>query len=100
MKAVVQRVKQTRLFVDGNLISEIPFGLTVFLGIKTGDSEKEAEYIQTKYNKVNKNEISMEQLKECIKTVTAEERAQALATMKRARIIHREERGIANENDR
>lgn len=68
--------------------------------VGSAKSEKEAEYIQAKYNKVNKNEISMEQLKECIKTVTAEERAQALATMKRARIIHREERGIANENDR
>ncbi len=48
MKAVVQRVKRTRLLVDGTLISEIPFGLTVFLGVKTGDTEKEAEYIVKK----------------------------------------------------
>ncbi len=48
MKAVVQRVKNTRLFVDGELISEIPFGLTVFLGVKTGDTEKEAEYLAKK----------------------------------------------------
>jgi D-tyrosyl-tRNA(Tyr) deacylase len=48
MKAVVQRVKQTKLCVDGELISEIPFGLTVFLGITTGDSEKEAEYLAKK----------------------------------------------------
>jgi competence protein ComEC len=39
MKAVVQRVKKTTLSVDGKLISEIPFGLTVYLGIKTGDTE-------------------------------------------------------------
>ena len=31
MKAVVQRVKNTSLRVDGELISEIPFGLVVFL---------------------------------------------------------------------
>ena len=48
MKAVVQRVKKTRLFVDGKLISEIPFGLTVFLGVKTGDTEKEAAYLAKK----------------------------------------------------
>ena len=48
MKAVVQRVKQTRLSVDNELISEIPFGLTVFLGVKTGDTEKEADYLAKK----------------------------------------------------
>ncbi len=48
MKAVVQRVKRTTLSVDGKLISEIPFGLTVFLGIKSGDTEKRAEYLAKK----------------------------------------------------
>ena len=36
------------LSVDGELISEIPFGLTVFLGVKSGDGEKEADYIAKK----------------------------------------------------
>ena len=48
MKAVVQRVKKTALRVDGELISEIPFGLTVFLGVKVGDTEKEAAYLAKK----------------------------------------------------
>ena len=48
MRAVVQRVKHTTLSVDGELISEIPFGLTVFLGVKSGDGEKEADYIAKK----------------------------------------------------
>ena len=48
MKAVVQRVKKTTLSVDGKLISGIPFGLTVFLGVKTGDTEKEGGYIAKK----------------------------------------------------
>lgn len=48
MKAVVQRVKHTALSVNGELISEIPFGLTVFLGVKTGDTEKEAAYLAKK----------------------------------------------------
>ena len=48
MKAVVQRVKQTKLKVDGALVSEIPFGLTVFLGVKSGDGEKDGEYLAKK----------------------------------------------------
>ena len=48
MKAVVQRVKKTTLSVDGKVISEIPFGLTVFLGVKVGDTEKEAAYLAKK----------------------------------------------------
>lgn len=48
MRAVVQRVKHTRLRVDGQLISEIPFGLTVFLGVKTGDVEASADYLAKK----------------------------------------------------
>lgn len=48
MRAVVQRVKQTRLSVDGKTVSEIPFGLTVFLGVKTGDTEKKGAYIAKK----------------------------------------------------
>ena len=48
MRAIVQRVKKTTLKVDGELISEIPFGLTVFLGVKVGDTEKEAAYLAKK----------------------------------------------------
>ena len=48
MRAVVQRVKHTSLSVNGELISEIPFGLTVFLGVKVGDTKTEADYIVKK----------------------------------------------------
>ena len=48
MRAVVQRVKYTKLEVEGELISEIPFGLTVFLGVKTGDTEKQADFLMKK----------------------------------------------------
>lgn len=48
MKAVVQRVKQTSLRVDGKLISSISFGLVVFLGVKQGDKEEQVEKIAYK----------------------------------------------------
>ena len=48
MKAVVQRVKHTTLKVDGELVSEIPFGLTVFLGVQCGDTREQADYLMNK----------------------------------------------------
>ena len=39
MKAVVQRSGKTTLSVEGKLISQIPHGLTVYLGVATGDEE-------------------------------------------------------------
>lgn len=48
MRAVAQRVKKTTLRVNGEIVSEIPFGLTVFLGVKAGDTEKEADYTAKK----------------------------------------------------
>lgn len=43
MKAVVQRVKNTLLTVDGKLVSSIDYGLAVFLGVQQGDVERQAE---------------------------------------------------------
>lgn len=43
MKAVIQRTGKTSLSVDGKLISEIPFGLTVYFGVEVEDTEKQAE---------------------------------------------------------
>lgn len=52
MYAVVQRVKHTKLFVEGQLISEIPFGLVVFLGVKAGDGEDKCAYLANKISKL------------------------------------------------
>lgn len=48
MKAVVQRVRRTALYVDGKLISEINFGLAVFLGVKMGDEKSKVEFLAKK----------------------------------------------------
>lgn len=48
MKAVIQRVRYTKLTVDGKLIAEIPFGLAVYLGVKAGDTEAQAETMSKK----------------------------------------------------
>ena len=45
MKAVIQRVLDANLKVDGKLISEIGFGYVIFLGVEKGDTQKEADYM-------------------------------------------------------
>lgn len=52
MRAVIQRVKHTSLYVDEKLISEIPFGLVVYLGIKTGDEEAQCDILANKIPKL------------------------------------------------
>ena len=44
MKAVIQRVLEANLKVDGKLISEIKNGYVVFLGVFKGDTKENAEY--------------------------------------------------------
>lgn len=44
MKAVIQRVLDAELRVEGELISKIGKGYVIFLGVKKGDSTAEADY--------------------------------------------------------
>ncbi len=48
MKAVIQRVGKTALSVDDKLVSEIPFGLAVYLGVKCGDTAIQAQAMAKK----------------------------------------------------
>lgn len=44
MRAVIQRVLDANLKVDGKLISEIGKGYVIFLGVKKGDTKEDADY--------------------------------------------------------
>src|SRR5580658_5601147 len=48
MRVVIQRVKQARVEVDGQVTGAIGPGLLVLLGIAKTDSEKDAEYLVEK----------------------------------------------------
>jgi len=45
MRALVQRVKQCSVKIDGKLHASISSGMLILLGIKEGDSEADAEYL-------------------------------------------------------
>lgn len=48
MKAVVQRVKQAALSVDGLPVSEIGVGLVCYLGVGRGDTQQEMQWLARK----------------------------------------------------
>lgn len=48
MRVVLQRVSRAVVRVDGETIAEIGKGLLILVGVKTGDSEKDAEFLAEK----------------------------------------------------
>lgn len=48
MRAVIQRVLESSVRVDGQVVGEIGKGIMVLLGVEEGDTEKEAQYIADK----------------------------------------------------
>lgn len=52
MKAVIQRVKQASVAVDGKIAGEIADGLLILLGAGNDDSEKDCEKLADKISKL------------------------------------------------
>ena len=48
MRAVVQRVKESSVKVQGKIIGEIKEGLNILVGITKGDSDEDIKYIRNK----------------------------------------------------
>ncbi len=48
MRAVVQRVKQARVRIEGRVIGEIEQGLLCFVGVGKGDGVADADYLAAK----------------------------------------------------
>lgn len=48
MKALLQRVTRASVSVGGEVVGRIGRGLVVFIGVATGDTEKDAQYLAQK----------------------------------------------------
>lgn len=48
MKAIIQRVKNASVEVDGNIVGKIRQGLLIFLGVASNDDEKDAQVLSAK----------------------------------------------------
>lgn len=72
MKAVIQRVLNAELKVNGELISKIDKGMVVFLGVGVGDSELEVEKLAKKIAKLRIFEDENEKMNLSVKDVGGE----------------------------
>ena len=52
MRSVIQRVTRASVAVDGEVVGSIGEGLLVLLGVKVGDTEKDADYMADKLLKL------------------------------------------------
>jgi len=48
MRALIQRVKRGKVTVGGEVVGEIGHGMVILLGVKEGDTEKEADFLAEK----------------------------------------------------
>lgn len=48
MKAIIQRVKKAKVFINDKVIGEIGKGMVVFLGVRKGDTPGDAQYLAEK----------------------------------------------------
>ena len=48
MRAVIQRVNEANVRVDGEVVGQVGHGLVVLLGVATDDTEADAEYLSEK----------------------------------------------------
>jgi D-aminoacyl-tRNA deacylase len=52
MKALIQRVSEAKVTVNGNTFSSIGRGLLVFLGVEKGDTDQDIEYLVKKISQL------------------------------------------------
>jgi len=69
MKAVIQRVSEASVSVEGKVISQIGKGYLVLLGVVDGDTEKEADIMAEKLLKLRVFEDENEKMNLSIKDV-------------------------------
>ena len=72
MKALIQRVKQASVTVEGKEISKIEKGFLVLVGITHTDTEKEADFIAKKVTNLRVFEDENEKMNLSLKDVDGE----------------------------
>ncbi len=77
MRAVIQRVKQASVSVNGAITGQIGAGLLALIGVQKGDTQKDAQYIADKIRKLRifedadeKMNLSIEQTSKCVLAVS------------------------------
>ncbi|MBF0980465.1 MAG: D-tyrosyl-tRNA(Tyr) deacylase [Clostridiales bacterium] len=69
MRAVIQKVKNANVKVDGDTVGEIQKGFLIFLGIEAGDTQSDLAYIVGKISKIRIFEDADDKMNLSIKDV-------------------------------
>jgi len=72
MKAVIQRVSEARVEIDGSVVSSINQGLLVLLGVEKGDVKSDADYIIKKIAALRIFEDSFSRMNLSVKDISGE----------------------------
>ena len=72
MKLVIQRVKNAKVEVENKIVGEINKGFMVLLGVKKGDTTKEADYLARKLCNLRVFEDENEKMNLSLKDVDGE----------------------------
>ncbi len=72
MRAVIQKVKNANVKVDGDTVGEIQKGFLIFLGIEAGDTQSDFAYIVGKISKIRIFEDADDKMNLSIKDVGGE----------------------------
>lgn len=72
MKLVIQRVKNAKVEVENKIVGEINKGFMVLLGVKKGDTTKEADYLARKLCNLRVFEDENEKMNLSLKDVNGE----------------------------
>lgn len=72
MRALIQKVKESKVVVDGRVVGEIKRGFNVLLGIEVEDGPKDMDYIENKIANLRIFEDENEKLNLSLKDVGGE----------------------------
>ena len=72
MRAVVQRVSHAQVKVDGKVVGKIEKGYLILLGVKEGDTKKEADFLANKVVNLRVFEDENDKMNLSIKDVEGE----------------------------
>ncbi|WP_314065696.1 D-aminoacyl-tRNA deacylase [uncultured Vagococcus sp.] len=72
MKVVLQKVSQASVSVDQQVIANVGLGLMLLVGVKTGDTEKDADYLANKISKMRIFEDSEDKMNLSVHDVKGE----------------------------